>query len=344
MGEYKVMADKDKIAVFFDAENISSKNVPSIINWLSSIGDIVFQRAYADWSMPHTKSWREQIRKTPMTAIQQFHEKEEMPNGDEKDAKDQAVDKAIMMDAIELALKHNEITKISIVASDNGYYSLALRLRELGKFIIGIGEKTKCKTLWVNSCNEFKYIEDIPDNNIAEFAEILENNAGSDVADFTISELLKEYISNSIMEDDGSVMLANLGATIRRFQSDFSYSKYGCATLRELLEKYPTEFKIFPDDYTPPNYYVKKIEQAECKSGNERFTGKISRWLGHFGFIKTNEGKEFFFTIKNLLPESSDKKPKAKSDVEFSVVKEPDPYGKTTTEKNGRATDIKILD
>ena len=86
--EYEV-----KIAVFFDAENISAKKVSPIIDFLSTKGDILFQRAYADWSMSETSSWREQLTKTPITAIQQFHH-------DEK----QAVDKLIMMDAIEMAI------------------------------------------------------------------------------------------------------------------------------------------------------------------------------------------------------------------------------------------------
>ena len=69
--EYEV-----KIAVFFDAENIPSNKVSLIIDSLSTKGDILFQRAYADWSIENTKSWKEQLNKTPITAIQQFHHNE----------------------------------------------------------------------------------------------------------------------------------------------------------------------------------------------------------------------------------------------------------------------------
>lgn len=52
--EYEV-----KIAVFFDAENISANKVSLIIDSLSAKGDILFQRAYADWSIDNTKSWQD---------------------------------------------------------------------------------------------------------------------------------------------------------------------------------------------------------------------------------------------------------------------------------------------
>lgn len=61
-----------KIAVFFDAENVSAEIVPKVIPFLSSKGNILFQYAYADWSINNTKSWQNQISSTPMTAIQQF--------------------------------------------------------------------------------------------------------------------------------------------------------------------------------------------------------------------------------------------------------------------------------
>ena len=40
-----------KIAVFFDSENVPADKVPLIIDYLSGKGDILFQRAYADWSV-----------------------------------------------------------------------------------------------------------------------------------------------------------------------------------------------------------------------------------------------------------------------------------------------------
>lgn len=47
-----------KIAIFFDAENVPATKVPDIISEIAKEGDILFQRAYADWSIPNTSSWK----------------------------------------------------------------------------------------------------------------------------------------------------------------------------------------------------------------------------------------------------------------------------------------------
>lgn len=44
----------ERIAFFFDAENISANHVTSILAKVKSYGDILIQRAYADWSIPNT--------------------------------------------------------------------------------------------------------------------------------------------------------------------------------------------------------------------------------------------------------------------------------------------------
>lgn len=75
--------ENHRIAVLFDAENISEKAVPGTLGEIRTHGDVVLLRAYADWSLV---SWRQVFKNIPMTAIQQFHDGT------------QAVDKALMMD------------------------------------------------------------------------------------------------------------------------------------------------------------------------------------------------------------------------------------------------------
>lgn len=47
--------ENNNIAIFFDAENVSARYVSTILAKTSSYGNIVIQRAYADWSIPNTK-------------------------------------------------------------------------------------------------------------------------------------------------------------------------------------------------------------------------------------------------------------------------------------------------
>lgn len=321
------MDNIDKVAVFFDAENVSSKNVPSIINWISARGEIVFQRAYADWSMENTKKWQEQITKTPMTAIQQFH------NNDK-----QVIDKAIMMDAMELALKHDEIHKIAIVASDNGYFSLALRLRELGKFVIGIGEKSKCNPLWIKSCNEFTYFEDIKE--LDEDVLLEDTEETREFRDFALSKFIEQaYDSTPRGEGQERVLMSRLGESIRRLKSDFNPRDYGFIGLLDFMKSMP-EYEITNDGKNPPSYFA---ERKTLKKSRERLKGVISRWIKNYGIIQTEDKKDYFFYSKDILPESADKKPREKNNVEFVIEKEFNPEGNNTRERNGKAIEIIIL-
>jgi len=238
-----------KIAVFFDAENVPARAIADIIAWISGQGDILYQRAYADWSVKNMKAWQDQITRTPISVIQQFH------NGQE-----QVIDKTIMMDAIELAIEHPEIDTFAIIASDNGYYMLSLRLRELGKNVIGMGEKQKCKQIWINSCNQFQYIEDL--NPVTE--ELPEAQLGSKEALLKFLDLA--YDSTPDSEGIGAKMLANLGNAIHRFKPDFNLKTYGYTSLLDMIEDFPEQYRIgAKTGTTPPVYYLSRKEQRSAR-------------------------------------------------------------------------------
>lgn len=319
-----------KIAVFFDAENVPSAIVPEIISNLSKKGDILFQRAYADWSVENTKSWQNQISKTPIMAIQQFHHNQE-----------QAVDKVVMMDAIELAIKHDDIDVFALVASDNGYYSLSLRLRELGKRVIGIGEKEKCKPIWVNSCNEFTYfevLEDVDDDILLQSENKKDSN---EFEDFAIEKFLeKAFDSTRLYKDTNTVLLSQMWESILRQKPDFTVKDYGYKTALEFISSFEDKFKISDDGKNQRTFFVEKIENINSK----RMQGKIKRRIGCYCIIEADGKKgDYFFYRNEINPEFKNEKLEKGMKVDFSVVKEPDPKAEDSRNKNGRATDLKII-
>ncbi|MGP1587325.1 MAG: NYN domain-containing protein [Treponemataceae bacterium] len=247
------MDENLKIAVFFDAENIPADKVPLIIDYLSTKGDILFQRAYADWSVSNTKSWKDQLNKTPITAIQQFHHNEK-----------QAVDKLIMMDAIEMAIKQDNINAFALVASDNGYHSLALRLRELGKRVMGIGEKKKCNPIWIKSCNEFSYLEELEDND--EEVVLNEKNKKDNITpeDFSLEKFLeKAFHLTPYYNGTNTKLVSQMWETIYRQKSDFNVKDYGVKSPRELLLKFEKKFKLSDDGKPQRTFFVEEIEDKE---------------------------------------------------------------------------------
>lgn len=323
--EYEV-----KIAVFFDAENISAKKVSPIIDFLSTKGDILFQRAYADWSMSETSSWREQLTKTPITAIQQFHH-------DEK----QAVDKLIMMDAIEMAIKHEEINTFAVITSDNGFYSLVLRLRELGKRVVGLGEKSKCKPIWINACNEFKYIEDLDDND----EDILVDDAAklneSGLEDFSLEKFLENaYELTPSYKGENTKLVSRFWERVLQQKSDFNLKDYGVKSALELLRKFNNKFSISDDGKIPPTFFVGKIEDKS----SQRKKGVISRRIASYRIISADDKSgDYFFYMSEINKDFKNNKLEKGTKVDFLVEKEPDPDAKENKDKNGRAKDVCVI-
>ncbi len=321
------MNENFRIAVFFDSENIPADKVPLIIDYLSGKGDILFQRAYADWSISYTSSWKDQLNKTPITAIQQFHHKEK-----------QAVDKLVMMDAIEMAIKHEEINLFAIVASDNGYYSLALRLRELGKRVIGIGNKEMCKSIWVKSCNEFSYLEDLDEKD----EDILLNEKNKDAEDENLKDFsLEKFIetafdSTPFYNGTNTKLLSQLWETVYRQKSDFNAKDYGVKSPRELILKLNSKFKLTDDGKQQRTFFVEKIDE---KDNEVRKTGIIKRRIKNYRIITADDKTgDYFFYMKEINSDFKDKILEKGTKVDFLIVDIPD------ENKNGRATDVRVIE
>ena len=319
-----------KIAIFFDAENVPAKIVPAIISFLSTKGDILFQRAYADWSIESTKAWQNQISKTPIMAIQQFHHKQE-----------QAVDKVVMMDAIELAIKHEEVDTFALIASDNGYYSLSLRLRELGKRVIGIGEKEKCQPIWVNSCNEFSYFEDLEEEDEDILLQTEKSKDSNELEEYAIEKFLeKAFDTTPSYKNTNAILLSQMWESILRLKPDFSVKDYGKKTARDFISSFADIFKITDDGKNPRTFFVEKVENKIL----QRKQGTIKRRIGCYCIISSldNSG-DYFFYRNEINPVCKNTKLEKGMRVDFQVVKEPNPGAMESKDKNGRATDLIIL-
>ena len=65
----------------------------------------------------------------------------------------------MIIDAMDI-LYSNHVGGFIIVSSDSDYTKLAIRLREAGMEVIGIGKHHTPKP-FVNACNEFRYVENI---------------------------------------------------------------------------------------------------------------------------------------------------------------------------------------
>ena len=329
------MSDTSKIAVFFDAENVSANYVPGIISYLSKQGDVLYQRAYADWSLENMKEgWKKQISQTPITAIHQFHHKQE-----------QAVDKVLMMDAVELAVEHEEIDIFAIVASDNGYHSLSRKLKNRGKKVIGVGDreklcnsKTNSESIWVRSCNEFRYFDEMEDLN----EDILSQDKSEDaeMTGFAMEKFLEQaFDMTPTYNNSNAVLMRRLWESIKKKKPDFNVENYGAKNIQSFIASFKN-FKITDDGKQPPTYFVEKDESFV--SDSERKIGVVKRYVNAFRIIES-DGEDYFFYIGEINKEFKGDKLKVGTKVDFLVEKKPDPDGTDSRERNGRATDVRVL-
>ncbi len=320
----------ERIAIFFDAENISADYVNSILAKVKSYGSIVIQRAYADWSIPNTQPWKKLVAKQPISVYQQFH------NGET-----QVIDKTIIMDAIQIAIEHPDIDTFCLVASDKGYANLALRLRELGKYVLGVGEEVKAKedSLLVNACNEFIYVEKLNtvDDDILLDNDPAEKNA--DITNFSLSNFISQAYDSTPKTKEGYVLFSRLGESMRSFKPDFDYTDYGFKTFKQMIDAFSGEYEILDDGKPAPSYMIlrKEIEEA-----NRYAEGVIRRIINYFGIIRSDE-KDYFFSISDVKKESRNIRLKKGMKVKFLVVREPSQGEEKASFNNGRAKEIEVL-
>jgi uncharacterized protein (TIGR00288 family) len=136
-----------KFAVFVDGDNICAKDYMRAIWEIGALyGEILVKRVYGDWTTPNMKTWKEVLANEPATACQQFRSGKN------------ATDTRIIMDAIELMICNSTINAFAIISTDADFCGLAIRLRENGKFVLGIGNES-ANLIWQESCTKFVKLE-----------------------------------------------------------------------------------------------------------------------------------------------------------------------------------------
>lgn len=132
-----------KIALFIDADNISSKFGKQIIEALESRGEIFIRRIYGNWEKISLHGWNECILNFSLRAVQQ----------PDFVAGKNATDMSLVIDAMDV-LYDGKAEIFAIVSNDSDFTPLVIRLRESGIKIIGMGNAQAANSFRL-ACNEF---------------------------------------------------------------------------------------------------------------------------------------------------------------------------------------------
>jgi uncharacterized LabA/DUF88 family protein len=136
-----------RLAVLIDAENVPRNSMKAIMEEAAIYGTPTIKRIYGDWTSPNVGAWKSLLLENAVTPIQQYS----YTTGKN------STDSAMIIDAMDI-LYEGKTDGFCIVSSDSDFTRLAIRLREAGMKVIGMGEQ-KTPVAFRVACDKFIYIE-----------------------------------------------------------------------------------------------------------------------------------------------------------------------------------------
>ncbi len=250
-----------KLAVLIDADNIPYSNIKGMLDEIAKLGVPSIKRIYGDWTKPTVSGWKPALLQHAITPIQQYS----YTTGKN------ATDSAMIIDAMDI-LHSQKVDGFCLVSSDSDFTRLAIRLRESGMVVIGIGEK-KTPNPFIVACDKFIYIEIIGLKEIPKSAATVSSTPSVspvpeiDAIDNNFIQLLKSSVDD-IADEDGWASLAGLGAMINKKKPDFDPRNYGFTKLTPLIKSLDKHFEVDERDVEKTHIkhiYVRIRKQVQAK-------------------------------------------------------------------------------
>lgn len=224
------MADPIRVAVLIDCDNISWQLGAAVLAEAASKGTLGVKRGYGDWSSQALSGWKKQL---PVLAIQPMQQPAYV-------AGKNATDSALIIDAMDLLYSGN-VDAFFLVSSDSDFTRLAMRLRESGRRVFGIGAQ-QTPVSFQNACDRFTFTEVLeqpadPAGGSAEGTAV-GSATKADALDVTAVPLLETVLVPAVraMErDDGWAALSAVGTYIVNNNPSFDSRNYGSPRLGQLV-------------------------------------------------------------------------------------------------------------
>jgi len=244
-----------RLAVLIDAENVPRSCIKSVMEEIAIYGTPTIKRIYGDWTNPANSGWKNALLEHAITPIQQYS----------YTFGKNSSDSAMIIDAMDI-LYTEKTDGFVIVSSDSDFTRLAIRLREAGQRVIGIGEK-KTPSPFIAACDKFTYIEVIRDAFEEKMADDERAKAAEKVKAKTpppaaanharprtkVPEAVVQLLVDSVADlagDNEWVFMGDLGNLILKKQRDFDHRNYGFKSLSALIksiDRFEVDFRQTAD-------------------------------------------------------------------------------------------------
>ena len=219
-----------RLAVLIDADNAPRSALGDVMAEVAVYGTPTIKRIYGDWTTPNLASWKPLLLENAITPVQQYG----YTTGKN------STDSAMIIDAMDI-LYTGQVDGFVLVSSDSDFTRLAIRLREAGKKVYGMGEK-KTPNPFIVACDKFVYIESLK---AAEAAVPAPKSSGKKKAaahaepepepkPLTVQELIAQSVED-LADEDGYAYLGDVGTLLLKKQPDFDSRNYGFSKLSRFI-------------------------------------------------------------------------------------------------------------
>ena len=243
-----------RLAVLIDADNAPRSALGDVMAEVAVYGTPTIKRIYGDWTTPNLASWKPLLLENAITPVQQYG----YTTGKN------STDSAMIIDAMDI-LYTGQVDGFVLVSSDSDFTRLAIRLREAGKKVYGMGEK-KTPNPFIVACDKFVYIEVIRSAAQQERAEEAAREEpkeppkparraarkkGAEAAPAPAPEaeppsrVPKEIITlladsvEMLADEDGYAPLGEVATLLVRKKRDFDPRNFGFSKLSKLVKALP---------------------------------------------------------------------------------------------------------
>lgn len=226
---------ESRFAVLIDADNVPYSNVKGMMEEIAKYGTPTFKRIYGDWTKPTVAGWKSVLLENAITPIQQYS----YTTGKN------ATDSAMIIDAMDI-LYTGKVDGFCIISSDSDFTRLALRLREAGVKVIGMGQK-KTPSPFIAACDKFIYIEILSETDAKPVKE------GDKKEEVPVAKSIKTLDNKTIQlisatisdlaDESGWAFLGEVGNLVLKKEPDFDPRNYGFKKLGQLI-KSTRDFEI----------------------------------------------------------------------------------------------------
>ena len=251
------------VALFVDFENLALAHEPTgfdlwkVIDHAAEYGRVVVRKAYADWR--HYSPLEFKLVGNNVDLIQVYSRGMQRKNG---------ADIRLSVDAMDVMFTHPHIDVFILAASDSDYTGLVLKLREHGKFVVGIGSSDSHSEHFRMACDEYLL-----------YSELIGVGTGEEADKLSFSdsrELLIEALK--MHAPDHPQLISQVRKEMNKRASSFSESSLGFESFLDFLNAHTDILQIITEGQL---HYVNMI-------GEGVRAGESGDKSGHLQELATN--------------------------------------------------------